>query len=410
MKKHFNIFIAGSKEIREERDWVKVIISDYASEHKNLTFTVKTFENFPDYMNKHGQQTAYNAYIAKESDIVIFIFTTHVGDKTKEELDVAYKTYQEEQRPYILVFCDEIAIKSSENAMLQKIQNDLNALKQYYKEYKSRDDLRHEIRKNLDFIIQPKPEDEISRTVTKRVLICLTAITLLLLLGGGIYVNWLNMAKIETINYLNGDKYNGNVKNGLKHGKGIFLFDNGRRRYEGSFKNDKFNGQGTCYYANDTQYKGGWVDGLKHGYGEENFENGDYYKGNWKEDKPSGEGILYFDNARRRYEGSFANGKFHGHGMCYYANGTKYNGEWAHGLKNGFGEETFGNGECYKGYWKNDKQHGEGTYYWSNGNYERGMFIDGKPNGKFLYFFYGDTIPSLEKIYHNGQIINENKL
>ena len=38
--------------------------------------------------------------------------------------------------------------------------------------------------------------------------------------------------------------YNGDTKNGKKHGKGIYTFPNGER-YEGEWENDIINGKGT---------------------------------------------------------------------------------------------------------------------------------------------------------------------
>ena len=37
------------------------------------------------------------------------------------------------------------------------------------------------------------------------------------------------------------------MRNGMKHGKGILLYKNGDQ-YDGEFRNDKFNGQGTYKY------------------------------------------------------------------------------------------------------------------------------------------------------------------
>ena len=48
-----------------------------------------------------------------------------------------------------------------------------------------------------------------------------------------------NYLKAETINYSNGDKYVGNLKDGKPHGKGTYNFANGSF-CKGTFKNGKF--------------------------------------------------------------------------------------------------------------------------------------------------------------------------
>ena len=52
----------------------------------------------------------------------------------------------------------------------------------------------------------------------------------------------------------NGNRYEGEWKNGLREGKGIYYFNDGDR-YEGDFKNDKREGKGIFYY-NNGQWKG----------------------------------------------------------------------------------------------------------------------------------------------------------
>ena len=44
-----------------------------------------------------------------------------------------------------------------------------------------------------------------------------------------------------------GDRYEGEWRNGKKEGKGIYYYNNGDR-YEGEFKNNKRDGAGIYYY------------------------------------------------------------------------------------------------------------------------------------------------------------------
>ena len=50
----------------------------------------------------------------------------------------------------------------------------------------------------------------------------------------------------------NGDKYEGQMKNGKMHGKGVYSFSNGEK-YEGEFKDDMFEGKGEYYWPDGTK-------------------------------------------------------------------------------------------------------------------------------------------------------------
>ena len=56
-------------------------------------------------------------------------------------------------------------------------------------------------------------------------------------------------------NYTNNPPtYKGEMQNGKKHGKGIYLFPNGER-YEGEWANDQINGQGTFYFSDGSNHQ-----------------------------------------------------------------------------------------------------------------------------------------------------------
>ena len=55
-------------------------------------------------------------------------------------------------------------------------------------------------------------------------------------------------------NYTNNPPtYKGEMQNGKKHGKGVYLFPNGER-YEGEWANDQINGQGTFYFSDGSNH------------------------------------------------------------------------------------------------------------------------------------------------------------
>ena len=62
----------------------------------------------------------------------------------------------------------------------------------------------------------------------------------------------------ETINYGNGDRYVGEVKNGKFHGHGIFTWAEDGRKYVGDFKNSEMHGQATLVFPNGDRLVGEW--------------------------------------------------------------------------------------------------------------------------------------------------------
>lgn len=64
--------------------------------------------------------------------------------------------------------------------------------------------------------------------------------------------------------------YEGEVLNGLRHGRGCFICANQKTVYTGQWKLGKRNGEGKLVYNLDDQsccYEGHWVDNMKDGYG-----------------------------------------------------------------------------------------------------------------------------------------------
>ena len=59
--------------------------------------------------------------------------------------------------------------------------------------------------------------------------------------------------------YLDGEKYEGDWRNGKYHGHGTLTFPDGTK-YEGKFKDGKENGQGTYTWSSGSRYVGEWKD------------------------------------------------------------------------------------------------------------------------------------------------------
>ena len=67
-----------------------------------------------------------------------------------------------------------------------------------------------------------------------------------------------------TFYYVNGDKYVGDWKDDVQHGKGIYYFHSGDR-YEGDYVNGERTGQGIYIHKNGDKYVGQFKNGEQHG-------------------------------------------------------------------------------------------------------------------------------------------------
>mmetsp|Transcript_8378 Transcript_8378/g.15686 ORF Transcript_8378/g.15686 Transcript_8378/m.15686 type:complete len:662 (+) Transcript_8378:552-2537(+) len=202
--------------------------------------------------------------------------------------------------------------------------------------------------------------------------------------------------------------YEGELRNGLRHGKGMYIFENGEI-YDGDWRRGKMNGQGILLTrTGELIYRGSFVDNCICGKGTQWFENGDrydgefreslfhghgvyytarsgstytgewvrgercgqgvltlrnktsYYNGEWQSDTWTGRGILH-NEGECSYDGMLKNNKFEGRGLCTYENQGSFEGTFRAGLKEGRGTYTFSNGAVYEGRFRHDKIEGFGT-------------------------------------------------
>ncbi len=107
--------------------------------------------------------------------------------------------------------------------------------------------------------------------------------------------------------------YRGEMKNGVKQGRGVLKFSDGSE-YDGEFINNKMTGKGKKKWADNRVYEGDWFEGKMEGAGTFTWEDG------------------------KRYVGSYNQNKKNGYGELYYTNGDVYKGEWLDGTQNGPGE------------------------------------------------------------------------
>jgi len=265
----------------------------------------------------------------------------------------------------------------------------------------------------------------------------------------------IRVAKIRTIVYRDTSLYEGELGNGLsKHGKGTLNYANGDL-YDGEFLDDMRNGSGTCrfstvpilactghwsqdkpvedkeavvIYRNGDRYfgqiKADWSDtsgsflskaisshsesqlihfmaerGLnasnstrvsgtpsalphiqKHGRGEIHYNSGAKYYGQFVNDSLCGYGVMLFKGEanleEKQYYGNWKDNQQEGFGVIVYKDGTVYEGEWKNGHKNGKGKLTLPNGDRIEGVWSYDNI--------KNASYKKGVIKSASRCSKIL--------------------------
>ena len=176
-----------------------------------------------------------------------------------------------------------------------------------------------------------------------------------------------------------GNKYIGNHENGLRHGKGKYIFSNGTM-YEGDYKNGMVTGFGVYLYANGQIYEGEFLNEQYHGKGKLTFKNGDIFKGDYVDGRPHGKGT-YSHVDGSKYVGDYKNGAVNGNGTYTYPNGTNYTGEFLNGKWHGQGKFTYADGGYYKGAFSHGNLHGFGTTFYPDGAIHEGEYLNGKRHG-----------------------------
>jgi hypothetical protein len=96
------------------------------------------------------------------------------------------------------------------------------------------------------------------------------------------------------------------------------------------------------------------IAGHLQGKGVQTLPNGDRFEGSWKDDRKDGEGT-YASAEGWTYTGGFRNDRFEGHGVMTDRQGDRYDGAWKAGHRNGQGTYTAADGTRVTGVWVDDK-------------------------------------------------------
>lgn len=134
----------------------------------------------------------------------------------------------------------------------------------------------------------------------------------------------------KTLQYPDGSTFTGCLRNGLRHGPGVFR-------------------------SHTEIYEGEWQDDVQHGAGRQIWNDGRCYEGQYVKGHFSGKGKMVWKTPKGD--------------MCYQ-------GEYLDDLKHGMGKFTWPDGRCYDGEWLCGKRHGRGAYTTSRGDYRIGYWSE----------------------------------
>jgi len=118
---------------------------------------------------------------------------------------------------------------------------------------------------------------------------------------------------------------------------------------------------------NNAVYYGQWKDGLKHGKGKQIWNDGSAYEGYWARGMANGQGrLIHVDGDV--YQGEWCDDRAHGTGQYTHLDGASYSGGWFEDKQQGFGIESWPDGARYEGNYKEGKKQGSGKFFWQDGS------------------------------------------
>ncbi len=208
---------------------------------------------------------------------------------------------------------------------------------------------------------------------------------------------------ISVVSFPNGDRYEGEFRNGLMHGWGVYVSKLGDR-YEGMFENDLRNGPGTQTTTSGERYTGTYVSGIRHGLGSLTQSDGSRYAGDFRNDMINGRGVMVYPDGSK-YAGDFMNGRKHGKGVIRFPNGDVHEGEFRSDLRTGKGEYRFADGSHYTGDFVDGVRHGQGQYRAADGAQYIGPFRNGRMHGEGVRVYPGGQ--RVKGLWNEGEHIRD---
>lgn len=145
-------FMAGSTSLEQERNTFRAVVSK--ADNKWETYNIKSYDyqDFSRSYHKIAHQATYNEFIADRTDYMVLVLTGKIGSKTREELEVAAKSYESSGHPQIFIYVQKDAFERG--VWDDGVKEWIDEKQLYVVKYDNLHDLQHAISEDLnDYII-----------------------------------------------------------------------------------------------------------------------------------------------------------------------------------------------------------------------------------------------------------------
>ena len=177
----------------------------------------------------------------------------------------------------------------------------------------------------------------------------------------------------ETISVVSGaiEYYNGMIVEDNRHGTGKLVTED--MIYEGEFGDGVYAGSGKISkLSGEVIYEGSWAQGKPHGHGRETL-HGATYTGSFMNSHKQGMGCIVYQDGSV-YRGMWNEDEREGDGFFISAAGDTFSGRWLEDNRHGAGVYTDTGGVRYEGTWDNDLLHGRCVTISNNGSRKGGVW------------------------------------
>lgn len=144
--------MAGSTTLEHERNAFRAVVSK--ADNKWETYNIKSYDyqDFSRSYQKVSHQETYNEFIVDRTDFMVFVLTGKIGSKTREELEVAAKSYDSSGHPQIFIYVQKDAFEMG--VWDDGVKEWIDEKQLYVVKYDTLHDLQHAISEDLnDYII-----------------------------------------------------------------------------------------------------------------------------------------------------------------------------------------------------------------------------------------------------------------
>ena len=177
-----HIFIAGAKDLSEQRTKLKALITDI--NHRNNTLGSPVIFDSSSYETCGNDQLQYNERI-QDADVVIFVLQDRIGKYTEDEYLLAKKLKASKRIPEVVVMLKSYTELTPEISYINGLMKDDN----YYITYNNDDDLILKTKNYLEeYVKHPRPRRlgrfRLPKLPLKYKLLVVSLLTVLLLIVG----------------------------------------------------------------------------------------------------------------------------------------------------------------------------------------------------------------------------------